>query len=187
MIWLLFRPIPPLPSASCLSFSVFLCVAGQAYWRESGGEGGRGGAKSYHHEKAWFSINHSILTSRLHSSPFAVKNLGKNWRVQTYKVRQSHLDVAWCNYCDVYSMWCRAREEGALAGRWSWCRASSSPYSSSSPWPGPAAARSTSTHTLIKKIIKFFLLYIRKFRRDRLQTASSYMVKYWRISLYAVY
>ncbi len=25
---------PPLPSASCLSFSVFLCVVVQAYWRE---------------------------------------------------------------------------------------------------------------------------------------------------------
>ncbi len=31
---------PPLPAASCLSFSVFLCVAGRAYWRE-GVEGGR--------------------------------------------------------------------------------------------------------------------------------------------------
>ncbi len=29
-------PLPPLPSASCLSFSVFLCVAGRAYWREMG-------------------------------------------------------------------------------------------------------------------------------------------------------
>ncbi len=27
-------PSPPLPSASCLSFSVFLCVVVQAYWRE---------------------------------------------------------------------------------------------------------------------------------------------------------
>jgi len=27
-------PFPPLPSASCLSFSVFLCVAGRAYWGE---------------------------------------------------------------------------------------------------------------------------------------------------------
>ncbi len=32
------RPPPstPLPRASCLSFSVFLCVAGQTYWREWG-------------------------------------------------------------------------------------------------------------------------------------------------------
>jgi hypothetical protein len=27
-------PSPSLPSSSCLSFSVFLCVAGLAYWRE---------------------------------------------------------------------------------------------------------------------------------------------------------
>ncbi len=42
MIWLLrFYPMPspPLPSASCLAFSVFLCVAGQAYWRKKGGRG----------------------------------------------------------------------------------------------------------------------------------------------------
>ncbi len=30
---------PPLPSASCLSFSVFLCVAYRAYWRERSGKG----------------------------------------------------------------------------------------------------------------------------------------------------
>ncbi len=29
-------PFPPLLAASCLSFSVFLCVAGRAYWRERG-------------------------------------------------------------------------------------------------------------------------------------------------------
>ncbi len=28
-------PPSPLPSASCLPFSAFLCLAGQAYWRES--------------------------------------------------------------------------------------------------------------------------------------------------------
>ncbi len=46
-------PSPHLPSASCRSFSIFLCVVGR---------GGRewGGAKSYR-EKAWSSINHSIL------------------------------------------------------------------------------------------------------------------------------
>jgi len=45
---------PPLPSASCPSFSVFLCVAGQAYWRVRGGGGGCGrGAKLYDREKAW--------------------------------------------------------------------------------------------------------------------------------------
>ncbi len=41
MIWL-----QALPSATCLSFSVFLCVAGRAYWKERGGGGGVG-AKSY--------------------------------------------------------------------------------------------------------------------------------------------
>ncbi len=37
------RPItfPPLPLASCLSISVFLCVAGQAFWQEGGGCGQR--------------------------------------------------------------------------------------------------------------------------------------------------
>ncbi len=36
------RPPPssPLPSVRCLSFSVFLCVSGRAYWREGGGWGG---------------------------------------------------------------------------------------------------------------------------------------------------
>ncbi len=34
-------PRPPLPSASCLSFSVFLCVSGCAYWRERGRGWGR--------------------------------------------------------------------------------------------------------------------------------------------------
>ncbi len=32
--WLLPHSFPPPPSASCLSFSVFLCVAGRAYWWE---------------------------------------------------------------------------------------------------------------------------------------------------------
>jgi hypothetical protein len=36
-------PPPPFESASCFSFSVFLCVAGSAYWRERGtGEQGMG-------------------------------------------------------------------------------------------------------------------------------------------------
>jgi hypothetical protein len=34
--------LAPLPSASCLSFSFFKCVAGRAYWRERGGGGGGG-------------------------------------------------------------------------------------------------------------------------------------------------
>ncbi len=36
MIWLLPHPIPPRPSASCLSFSIFLCVPARAFWRERG-------------------------------------------------------------------------------------------------------------------------------------------------------
>ncbi len=40
------HPPPPLPSESCLSFTVFLCVASRAEWEERGGGDG-GGAKSY--------------------------------------------------------------------------------------------------------------------------------------------
>jgi hypothetical protein len=40
MIRLLAHPLPPLPPSNCLSFSVFLCVGGLAYWRERG-KGGR--------------------------------------------------------------------------------------------------------------------------------------------------
>ncbi len=43
MIWLLLHPLTSLPSASCLSFSVFLCVAGWAYLSERGR--GWGGSK----------------------------------------------------------------------------------------------------------------------------------------------
>jgi hypothetical protein len=50
-------PFHPLPSASCLFFSVFLCVTGQAYWWE------RWGAKSYDGEKDWYSMNHSTLSA----------------------------------------------------------------------------------------------------------------------------
>ncbi len=51
---------PPLPSASCLSFSVFLC-GGREY---TGWRGGAGGAtKSYDGKKAWSFKNHSILSA----------------------------------------------------------------------------------------------------------------------------
>jgi hypothetical protein len=65
VVWFGSSPAPPpLPSASCLSFSVFLRVAspveltdvrcgGVVVWR---------GAKSNLREKAWPSINHSILS-----------------------------------------------------------------------------------------------------------------------------
>jgi hypothetical protein len=51
----------PQPSVSCLSLSVFLCAASLAYLRGVGG-GCDGGANSYDVEKAWSSINHSILS-----------------------------------------------------------------------------------------------------------------------------
>ncbi len=58
-------PPPSAPSlmwARCLTFSVFLCVAGRTYWRERGGRRGGQGAKSHDREKAWPSINHSTLS-----------------------------------------------------------------------------------------------------------------------------
>jgi hypothetical protein len=49
-------------SAKCLSFSLFLCVAVElTEWGEGAGE--EAGAKSYDGEKAWSSINHSILSA----------------------------------------------------------------------------------------------------------------------------
>ncbi len=66
------------PSASCLSFSVFLSVAGRAYWRESGVRGW-GGSKSYDRKKAWPFVNHSILSglqvSCVHSAVYTVQYL----------------------------------------------------------------------------------------------------------------
>ncbi len=59
-------PPHPLPSASCLSFSVFQFVTGRTYWRKMG-EGGGGGAKSFDNEKAWYSVNHSILSGYVYS------------------------------------------------------------------------------------------------------------------------
>ncbi len=47
--------------SNCLSFSVFLCVAGTAYWREKAGR-----ARSQiirPREEAWHSINRSILSA----------------------------------------------------------------------------------------------------------------------------
>ncbi len=48
---------PSLPSASCPSLIVFLCVAGNAYWW---GGGGGVGALSDDGEKVWSAIYHSI-------------------------------------------------------------------------------------------------------------------------------
>ncbi len=54
------RFLPILQSASCLSFSIFLCVVRRAYWLEGGGEKG---AKSYDGEKAWPSTIHCLLSA----------------------------------------------------------------------------------------------------------------------------
>jgi hypothetical protein len=61
-----YDPAPPplLQSASCLPSPVFLCVSDRAYQREGGG--GRD-------EKAWPSINRSIL-SALNHKPFWERN-----------------------------------------------------------------------------------------------------------------
>jgi hypothetical protein len=56
MIWLLPTPSLSFPSASCLSFSVFLCVASSSL-RMGGGN------KSYDAEKAWSSIQYIIKYS----------------------------------------------------------------------------------------------------------------------------
>jgi hypothetical protein len=61
MIRLLPHPLPPLTTESCLSFLVFMCVADRASWRDMGGRGGQG-TESYDREKAWPSINYSILS-----------------------------------------------------------------------------------------------------------------------------
>ncbi len=69
MIRLLPRPLSstPLPSASCLSFSIFLST-----YLRGGGGGGRGrGAKSYDREKAWLSRNRWILSGEASSLPVA--------------------------------------------------------------------------------------------------------------------
>jgi hypothetical protein len=52
---------PPLPSASCFSFSDFPCFAGRAYTDGRGGGGRWGGAKSYNGG----NVNHSIISSSI--------------------------------------------------------------------------------------------------------------------------
>ncbi len=57
VVWFGSSPtLSPLPSASCLSFSILLCVASRAYWRERGWSR----SQTYDGEKVWSSINHSI-------------------------------------------------------------------------------------------------------------------------------
>jgi hypothetical protein len=69
-------PPPPncsIPSASCLSFSIFLCITGRAVRLPAGG-GGRT-PKSYDSEKAWPSLNHSVLFLSTPLSSFLVSPL----------------------------------------------------------------------------------------------------------------
>ncbi len=68
VVWFGSSPTPssPLPSASCFSYSVFLCVPGRPYSRESEGTSG-GGAKSYDSEKTRASINLSLLSTCLYT------------------------------------------------------------------------------------------------------------------------
>jgi hypothetical protein len=78
-------PSFPLPSASCLLFSVLLCVADLAYWREREG-GGDVGAKPYDGEKAWSFINHSTLSDR---SSINILSLRHHWRQNCRDVKIS--------------------------------------------------------------------------------------------------
>jgi hypothetical protein len=69
-----------IPSPLLPSFSVFLyMVAGRAYWRGWGG-GGRG-AKLYDREKAWPSLDHSILSGGLGSTLCSLE-LDQNWSLR---------------------------------------------------------------------------------------------------------
>ncbi len=57
-------PSPPLLSASWLSFSFFLCVAGRTYWRERGGGGGQESLALYKSFTLWCmdtkAMQHSV-------------------------------------------------------------------------------------------------------------------------------
>ncbi len=61
-------PSPPSPVSRCLSFSSFLCHVSPVDLTDGRGGSGRG-AKSYDREKAWTSINHSILSDLQHIFP----------------------------------------------------------------------------------------------------------------------
>ncbi len=92
-----FPPPPPIPSANCLSFSVFLCVAGPASWRERGRGGERRWAVSYERKKAWSSINRSILFS-LHKpeTPFTnYHRLNMEWVLQSLFELHVHSCTHW--------------------------------------------------------------------------------------------
>jgi hypothetical protein len=62
MIWLLPHPLPPLPSVSSTAPATHRKTEKERQLSDGieGWEGG--GAKSYDDEKAWSSVNHSVLS-----------------------------------------------------------------------------------------------------------------------------
>ncbi len=93
--WLGSSILPPFPSSIVSKLSLFLnvpaCVAGRAYWQERRGGGGK--TVSYYSEKAWPSINHSILSassSFLHTFSLHFFLLKKG-----IKARESSITLFW--------------------------------------------------------------------------------------------
>jgi hypothetical protein len=70
MIWLLIDPYPPLPSASCPSFSFFLSLPLCRRSQLLTGEEGKGWARSQIIQPHWSSKNHSRLS--MHSSEYSI-------------------------------------------------------------------------------------------------------------------
>ncbi len=82
-------PHPPSPDCN-LSLFLNLPVCRRSKLLTGGGGGGGRGAKPYNHEKAWPSINHSVLSGALLPCRLAESVLAKNVHVQwcTKKVYQ---------------------------------------------------------------------------------------------------
>ncbi len=99
MIWLLPRPLPPsLPSVNSTCDTQEDWERETTCWRERGKEWGLSwGAKSYDGEKAWSSINHSIL-SAIHQ---------REWKKPLGNVVFVHVIVEWLFF------------EGTLLDNWS--------------------------------------------------------------------
>ncbi len=87
-------PYPPLPSASSLSFSGFLCVAGRANWRERCGVGGGRGAKSYNHEEAWLFLNFSILSAYF---PTQLKPCIRSMQASLFQMKPCIPEACWAS------------------------------------------------------------------------------------------
>ncbi len=60
VVW--FVSFPPPSVSKLFLFHSLLCVVGRAYWCDRWGRGGGGGARSFDGEKAWSSMNHSVLS-----------------------------------------------------------------------------------------------------------------------------